>query len=72
LELTHLQLVNSSLPPLHLPRFGSHLKRLCLRQNRLTSLDPEVFEALTELEELDFYDNRIGYLEGFEKLTKLT
>ena len=71
LELTHLQLVNTSLPPLHLPRFGSFLKRLCLRQNRLTSLEPDIFEALTQLEDLDFYDNRINHLEGFEKLTKL-
>lgn len=61
LQLLHLRLKSSSLPPLNFPRFGRNLKRLCLRQNDITSPIPaEILEGLYELEELDFYDNRIG------------
>jgi Leucine-rich repeat (LRR) protein len=61
LQLQHLRLKSSSLPLLRFPRFGPHLKRLCLRQNELTSpLPPDALEGLTQLEELDCYDNRLG------------
>lgn len=57
----HLRLKTPLLVPLNFPRFGNHLKRLCLRQNELTSpLPSEAFTNLAELEELDFYDNRLG------------
>ncbi|WWC62657.1 uncharacterized protein I303_105254 [Kwoniella dejecticola CBS 10117] len=78
LQLQHLRLKSSSLAPLNIPRFSTHLKRLCLRQNELTSPLPEgVFTGLSGLEELDLYDNRLGSrieddeLKGCENLTSL-
>ncbi|WWC96181.1 hypothetical protein V866_003048 [Kwoniella sp. B9012] len=78
LQLQHLRLKSNSLPPLNIPRFSKYLKRLCLRQNEITSPLPSgVFEGLTELEELDLYDNRLGSrvedeeLKGCENLTSL-
>ncbi|CDZ96948.1 Protein phosphatase 1, regulatory subunit, and related proteins [Phaffia rhodozyma] len=71
LELTHSSLDSEKLLELELPRFGPYLKRLCLRQNRITSLDESIFHHLTELEELDAYDNRVGVLKGLEKCPKL-
>lgn len=57
IDLVHCRI--SSLENLRLHRFASHLKRLCLRQNFITFLDPAVFGILTKLEELDLYDNKI-------------
>ncbi|KIR68608.1 enzyme regulator [Cryptococcus bacillisporus CA1873] len=69
LQLLHLRLKTPLLVPLNFPRFGNHLKRLCLRQNELTSpLPSEAFTNLTELGELDFYDNRLGPLVTDEEL----
>lgn len=70
LELIHSQL--SSLSSLGLTRFAAHLKKLCLRQNYIASLDPEIFHQLTELEDLDLYDNRLKTIgHALDKLTKL-
>nr|ODN99830.1 enzyme regulator [Cryptococcus depauperatus CBS 7855] len=61
LQLMHLRLKTPILVPLNFPRFGRHLKKLCLRQNDLTSpLPADALDGLAELEELDFYDNRLG------------
>jgi len=49
----------SSLANLRLHRFAKHLKKLCLRQNAISHLDPEVFKPLMYLEELDLYDNKL-------------
>jgi protein phosphatase 1 regulatory subunit 7 len=75
LHLQHLRLKNASLGPLEINRF-THLKRLCLRQNELSSPLPEgVFDNLGELDELDMYDNRLGpiiedvELKGLDSLT---
>jgi protein phosphatase 1 regulatory subunit 7 len=75
LHLQHLRLKNTSLEPLEINRFA-HLKRLCLRQNELSSPLPEgAFDNLGELEELDMYDNRLGpviedaELKGLNSLT---
>lgn len=69
LHLQHLRLHNSSLLPLRLPRFGKSLRRLCLRQNELSSpLPGEVFEGLDALDELDLYDNRLGPRVGDDEL----
>jgi protein phosphatase 1 regulatory subunit 7 len=74
LHLQHLRLHNSSLPPLRLPRFTG-LRRLCLRQNELSSPLPVEQLALPSCEELDLYDNRLGprvedeELKGFKDLT---
>ncbi|KAG5638904.1 hypothetical protein H0H81_008965 [Sphagnurus paluster] len=57
LELVHVRI--GSLTNLRLARFANHLKRLCLRQNFVSFLDPEVFHLLTKLEELDLYDNKL-------------
>ncbi|KAG6816296.1 hypothetical protein H0H87_007179 [Tephrocybe sp. NHM501043] len=57
LELVHARI--GSLSELRLPRFANYLKRLCLRQNFISFLDPEVFSVLTNLEELDLYDNKL-------------
>ncbi|KAH7911090.1 L domain-like protein [Hygrophoropsis aurantiaca] len=71
LELIHARL--SSLACLRLERFGNYLKKLCLRQNAVSQLDPEVFGVLKELEELDLYDNKIKAVgDALNNLTKLT
>jgi protein phosphatase 1 regulatory subunit 7 len=49
----------SSLTNLRLHRFAKHLKKLCLRQNAISYLDPDIFRQLTQLEELDLYDNKL-------------
>ena len=60
------------LQQLRLARFGAHLKKLCLRQNLINSLDPETFNTLTVLEELDLYDNRLKHVDGvLDACTKL-
>ncbi|KAG2076705.1 L domain-like protein [Suillus decipiens] len=57
LELVHSRL--SSLANLRLHRFAKHLKKLCLRQNAISHLDPGIFKQLMLLEELDLYDNKL-------------
>ena len=49
----------SSLTNLRLQRFANYLKKLCLRQNAISHLDPEIFRPLMQLEELDLYDNKL-------------
>jgi len=61
LELVHLKI--GSLAPLRLPRFGAHLKKLCLRQNFISRLEPEIFQPLKKLQELDLYDNKVKHVE---------
>jgi protein phosphatase 1 regulatory subunit 7 len=68
LELLHSRL--TSLKCLRLSRFAQHLKKLGLRQNLVSFLDPNVFCLLTNLEELDLYDNRIKTVG--DALTNLT
>ena len=58
LDLVHSRL--KDLDNLRLERFADHLKKLCLRTNYISKLDPRTFHALTMLEELDLYDNRIA------------
>lgn len=60
IELVHSRL--HSLAHLRLERFGKHLKKLCLRQNFISTLDPDIFSVLTELSELDLYDNKIKHV----------
>lgn len=63
----------SSLAPLRLQRFAGHLRRLCLRQNAVSFLDPEVFCQLGKLEELDLYDNKIKTVgDALDQLSSLT
>ena len=59
IELIHSRL--SSLSLLGLPRFR-RLKKLCLRQNYIADLDSDSLAPLTELEELDLYDNRLKHI----------
>jgi protein phosphatase 1 regulatory subunit 7 len=59
LHLQHLRLHTSSLPPLRFPRF-TQLGRLCLRQNEISSPLPAECFMLDAVEEVDFYDNRLG------------
>jgi protein phosphatase 1 regulatory subunit 7 len=44
-----------------------------LRQNFISVLDPEVFHLLTQLEELDLYDNKIKSVDdALDKLSGLS
>jgi protein phosphatase 1 regulatory subunit 7 len=61
LDLVHSRLF--SLERLRLSRFATHLRRLCLRQNFIATLDPEVFSHLSRLVELDLYDNKIKHVD---------
>ncbi|KAG2107105.1 L domain-like protein [Suillus cothurnatus] len=71
LELVHSRL--SSLANLRLDRFARHLRKLCLRQNTISHLDPEVFKLLTQLEELDLYDNKLKTLgDALDNMSTLT
>ncbi|KAG8932183.1 hypothetical protein FRC01_000162 [Tulasnella sp. 417] len=58
-----------------LPRFAAALKRLCLRQNFIQTLETADFGPLKSLEELDLYDNKIKHLgdalNGHDQLTSL-
>ncbi|KAG8969455.1 hypothetical protein FRC03_002731 [Tulasnella sp. 419] len=70
LELIHSRL--TSLTALNLPRFAGSLKKLCLRQNFITVLEPSDFHPLVNLEELDLYDNKMKHLgEALENCSKL-
>lgn len=57
IDLIHSRI--KAISSLGLQRFGPTLKRLCLRQNHIKSLDTEVMRALVNLSELDMYDNKI-------------
>lgn len=71
MDLVHSRI--SSLENLRLGRFADHLHRLCLRQNFISHLDPEVFSLLTKLEELDLYDNKIKTVgDALNAMSKLT
>lgn len=71
LELIHARV--TSLTPLRLQRFAGHVKRLCLRQNAVSFLDPEVFCQLQKLEELDLYDNKLKVVgDALDQLSLLT
>jgi len=49
------------------------LQKLCLRQNFIANLDPEVFSHLTKLVELDLYDNKIKRIgDALNNLKDLT
>ncbi|KIO34598.1 hypothetical protein M407DRAFT_240458 [Tulasnella calospora MUT 4182] len=65
----------TSCTPLGLPRFATGLKRLCLRQNFIQTLETADFGPLKSLEELDLYDNKIKHLgdalNGHDQLTSL-
>ncbi|KAJ1307645.1 hypothetical protein OPQ81_001739 [Rhizoctonia solani] len=70
IDLIHARLHN--LDALRLPRFKDHLKRLCLRQNFLTHIGTDDIGALTKLEELDVYDNKLkGVGDALDQLTDL-
>ena len=61
-----------SLENLRLTRFGKHLKKLCLRQNQISDLDPAIFDELRELVELDLYDNKVKHVgEALDNLKNL-
>jgi len=71
IELVHSRL--NSISRLGLQRFGPHLRKLCLRQNYIAHLDPEVLHVLTALEELDLYDNKVKHVgEGLDRLSNLS
>ncbi|KAK7033064.1 LRRcap domain-containing protein [Favolaschia claudopus] len=71
LDLVHLKI--GSLAPLRLPRFAAHLKKLCLRQNFISRLEPEIFQPLQNLQELDLYDNKVKHVgDGLNGLPELS
>jgi protein phosphatase 1 regulatory subunit 7 len=62
----------TSLKSLRLGRFAEHLTKLGLRQNLVSFLDPDIFSVLTNLEELDLYDNRVKTVgHALNNLSKL-
>ncbi|CBQ71688.1 probable SDS22-protein phosphatase 1, regulatory subunit 7 [Sporisorium reilianum SRZ2] len=69
LDLGHLRLTTTK--RLGLQRFAGSLKRLCLRQNLLTKIRAKDIGMLTQLEDLDLYDNSIDKVSGLDDLTKL-
>ncbi|SNX83423.1 probable SDS22 - protein phosphatase 1, regulatory subunit 7 [Melanopsichium pennsylvanicum] len=69
LDLGHLRLTTTKRLGLH--RFAPSLKRLCLRQNLLTKIRSKDIGILTQLEDLDLYDNSIEKISGLHHLTKL-
>lgn len=69
IDLTHLRI--HSTRSLNLPRFARTLQRLVLRQNQITKIRRADFEPLTELRELDLYDNLIEHVGGLDNCTKL-
>ncbi|SPO24671.1 probable SDS22 - protein phosphatase 1, regulatory subunit 7 [Ustilago trichophora] len=69
LDLGHLRLTTTK--RLGLQRFAPSLKRLCLRQNLLTKIRSKDIGILTELEDLDLYDNSIEKISGLDNLAKL-
>ena len=70
-DLIHSRL--KSISSLGLQRFGPTLTRLCLRQNHIKILDPEVMKALVNLSELDMYDNKIKDVgEALDSLVNVT
>jgi protein phosphatase 1 regulatory subunit 7 len=70
-ELVHARL--ATLENLRLGRFAAHLERLCLRENFLSHLDPEVFHLLKKLKDLDLYDNRLKSVgDALNNMTELS
>ncbi|TKY86634.1 hypothetical protein EX895_004273 [Sporisorium graminicola] len=69
IDLGHLRLTTTK--RLGLQRFAGSLKRLCLRQNLLTKIRAKDIGSLTQLEDLDLYDNSIEKITGLDELTKL-
>ena len=68
IDLVHLRI--SSIQALKLERF-TNVKRICLRQNAITSISLPANWG-EKLEELDLYDNLISSIRGIEDLTSLT
>ncbi|KAI0925989.1 hypothetical protein AcW1_008276 [Taiwanofungus camphoratus] len=71
IELIHSRL--NSISNLGLPRFAAHLRKLCLRQNYISFLDPDVLGTLENLEELDLYDNKVKTVgDALNPLSKIS
>lgn len=64
IDLTHLKLSNKSLRRLNLPRFANTLHRLGLRQNEISKITSRDIGSLTNLKELDLYDNGLEKTYG--------
>jgi len=68
IELVHCKV--SDMASLRLDRF-KHIKRLCLRQNRIENIaiPPDAAATLTDI---DLYDNLIAHIKNLEPFTHLT
>ncbi|KAF2448176.1 L domain-like protein [Karstenula rhodostoma CBS 690.94] len=67
IELVHLRI--SDMAALRLDRFKK-LKRLGLRQNQITNVEiPD--DIAPQLQDLDFYDNLISHIKGFDACSEL-
>ncbi|PWN40922.1 L domain-like protein [Ceraceosorus guamensis] len=64
IDLTHLKLSNKSLKRLNLPRFSKSLHRLGLRQNEISKITLRDIGSLSELKDLDLYDNGLEKTYG--------
>lgn len=63
IDLTHLRLTSRSLRKMPLHRF-TKLQRLCLRQNEISKISEKDVGTLSELRDLDLYDNALGKTYG--------
>ncbi|KAL5119276.1 protein phosphatase regulatory subunit Sds22 [Pleosporales sp. CAS-2024a] len=68
IELVHCKI--QDMASLRLDRF-KQIKRLCLRQNKIQTIDIPAAVAPT-LTEVDFYDNLIAHIRGLDAFTSLT
>ncbi|UZJ52543.1 hypothetical protein CBS101457_001863 [Exobasidium rhododendri] len=73
IHLTHLRLTTRSLRKMSVPKFSKTLRSLSLRQNEISKISDQDIGTLTELTDLDLYDNGMEktYGEVLKNCTKL-
>jgi protein phosphatase 1 regulatory subunit 7 len=64
MHLTHLRLTTSSLRKMNLSKFSKTLKTLSLRQNEIAKISDQDIGTLSELTDLDLYDNAMEKTYG--------
>jgi protein phosphatase 1 regulatory subunit 7 len=64
MHLTHLRLTTSSIRKMFLSKFSKTLKTLSLRQNEISKISDQDIGTLSELTDLDLYDNAMEKTYG--------